>query len=241
MHIQEATASNSSDRAELIEQFGGLVHRIAWRMAQRTPAHIEFEDLKSVGVLGLLDAADRFDASVGGSFATYAELRIRGAIMDELRALDWVPRSVREKESRLAQAERRVQHQMGRPGTDAEVSDALGISEDALHALRSHAHVGPLIRAGSVGVGDLLEQIPARQGTDPETRAARQSERRLVRAGLSQLDPRARAVLQQSYFEGVRLKEIGRKMGLTESRISQIRSQALRRLQPILRQLEAQP
>jgi RNA polymerase sigma factor for flagellar operon FliA len=238
MKGEQMSAVRDTRRNDILQQYGGLVHRIAWNMARRMPQHVEFEDLKSAGVLGLLDAADRFDATVGGSFATYAELRIRGAIMDELRALDWVPRSVREKESKLARAEKSVRRRLGRPGTDPELSAELGISEAELRRLRAQAHVSPLIRAGSAGQGgDLLDQLPGRQGTDPETRAARQSERRLVWACLSRLDERARTVLQKSYFEGVRLKEIGRQMGLTESRISQIRSQALRQLQPMVRQM----
>ena len=216
---------------EVLRQYGWLVHNIAASLARRMPPNVEFDDLKSAGIVGLLDAAQRFDAGKGGSFRAYADLRIRGAIMDELRMLDWVPRSVRQKETRLARALRDVRERLGRPGSDAELCAELDIDLEALNALRIKAQVGPLIRAGSMGTdGDFFDSLPDTDANDAELLTVRQGERDLVRQAMTLLPAREREILCKSFFENMRLREIGEEMSVTESRISQLRTQALSNL-----------
>ena len=215
----------------VLRQYGWLVHNIAASLARRMPPNVEFDDLKSAGIVGLLDAAQRFDASKGGSFRAYADLRIRGAIMDELRVLDWVPRSVRQKESRLARALRDLRDRLGRPGTDAELCAELDVSAEALHILRVKAQVGPLVRAGGLGnEGDFFDSLPDPAARDAEVLSVRQGERNLVRQAMALLSSRERDILRKSFFESMRLREIGDEMNVTESRISQLRTQALSNL-----------
>ena len=206
------------------------------------PPNVEFDDLKSAGIVGLLDAAQRFDASRGGSFRAYADLRIRGAIMDELRMLDWVPRSVRQKESRLARAERDVRDRLGRTGTDAELCAELEIDADGLQALRLKAQVGTLVRAGSLGTdGDFFDSLPDPEASNAETLVVRQGERDLVHHAMTLLAPRERDILRKSFFENMRLRDIGGEMSLTESRISQLRTQALANLKRTVVRLRRSP
>lgn len=224
-----------ADRAlvydDALRQYGWLVQSIAGKLARRMPPNVEFDDLRSAGIVGLLDAAQRFDDSRGGSFRAYADLRIRGAIMDELRALDWVPRSVRQKETMLARAERKVRERWGRPGTDAELASELKIDVDAVRTLRIKAQVGTLVRSSSVGgEGDLFDTLPDHDACDAEALSVRQGERELVQEAMALLCERDQQILRQSFFDGQRLRDIGDAMGLTESRISQLRTQALSNL-----------
>lgn len=123
----------NSTRDQLILEYAPLIKYIAQKIAARLPANIELDDLISSGVIGLMDAIDKYDSSRDNKFKTYAEFRIRGAILDELRAQDWVPRSVREKAKQLERVYSRIEHEKGRHATDEEVCDALGISRDEFH------------------------------------------------------------------------------------------------------------
>lgn len=226
---------------DALRQYGWLVHTIAARLVRRMPPNVEFDDLKSAGVVGLLDAAQRFNASQGGSFRAYADLRIRGAIMDELRILDWVPRSVRRRESRMARAERDVRDRRGRQGTDAELCAELQVDVEALQALRAKAQIGTLVRAGSMGTdGDFFDSLPDPEACDAEALSVRQGERDLVQQAMALLTAREQSILRKSFFENMRLRDIGGELSLTESRISQLRTQAMANLRRAVVRLRGQ-
>ena len=120
------------NREAVIKEYAPMIKYVANRIAMRLPPHIELDDLISVGVLGLIDAIDKYDASRGAKFKTYAEFRVRGAILDELRSMDWVPRSVRQKASALDGVVQKLQNELGRPPEDDEIAGAMGISMDEL-------------------------------------------------------------------------------------------------------------
>lgn len=217
------------ERATLLQQYGWIVRRIATRVARRLPAQICVDDLTSAGTVGLLDALARFD-DADGNFVAYAHLRVHGAIMDELRQLDWVPRSTRAKAGRLAAAVDRLEGDLGRTPTDDELAEALDLSLSDLHTLRDDATVGVLTCSGCLSEeGDFFDAVPA-ETPDPEALVMRQSQRDWILRALTHLDAREQIVLRRSYLEGARLKQIGTELGLTESRVSQLRSKALRRL-----------
>ena len=133
------------NREAVIKEYAPMIKYVANRIAMRLPPHIELDDLISVGVLGLIDAIDKYDASRGAKFKTYAEFRVRGAILDELRSMDWVPRSVRQKASALDGVVQKLQNELGRPPEDDEIAGAMGISMDELFNTINETKSMPLL------------------------------------------------------------------------------------------------
>ena len=190
------------------------------------PLHIENADLLSYGIFGLMDAIERFDKSRGATFETYATSRIKGAVRDELRAIDWVPRSVRSKASAIEHAKTTLQGELRRDPENAEMAAALGTSERALdHARRQVMH-SQLIALDELHVGD------AGGGPvyDPIEDCERRETRSIVATALSHLAERERLVMTRYYFEGLTLAQIADDLDVTESRVCQIHTKALRRL-----------
>ncbi len=205
------------DRNTVIERYAYLVNKVAYRLLARLPANIELDDLKSAGVIGLIDAAEKFDASKS-NFRSYAEIRIRGAILDELRALDWVPRTVRQSKTNIERARRAVTARLGRPATDDELADELGLTPDEF-VVEDRA---------------FLETVADPQAEDPETTREENERRVVLLDAMQQLDERSRLVVGLYYFEDMSLRDIGSILGVTASRISQIHSKAVRELHGIL-------
>ncbi len=229
-----------SARDRLVMQHVSLVRTLAHRLARRLPAQVETSDLISVGVLGLIDAADRYKPSLGVPFDAFARRRVQGAMLDSLRELDWAPRSLRRLRRKLDSAIASLRHALGREPDDAEIARAMTMSEceyaRALEQLRT-LEIGSL-RQLDASAGDgagLLELC-----VDPGDGAAAHVERKelaqhLARA-LAQIPERERQVLALYYEQELTLAEIGRVIGVGESRVCQIRSQAFGRLRVILRE-----
>ena len=231
---------SSADRAvrdQLIVLYSPLVKFVAGRVAVGLPQHVEQADLVSYGVIGLIDAIERFDPVRQVKFETYAIPRIKGAIIDELRAIDWVPRSVRSKARALEQAHSTLEAQLLRAPTDAELAAELDVSEDELaETLRQMSLVGvaALDEVFMVG-GDRTERTTLGD-TIPDATAGpvavfedKESKEILAKA-IAQLGDREKTVLSLYYYEGLTLAEIGEILGVTESRVCQIHTKAVLQL-----------
>jgi RNA polymerase sigma factor FliA len=231
-------AAPTSDEA--IRSYLPLVRRVVQRLAVRKPPHIELDELLSWGVEGLLDAFKKYDATKRAAFTTYAQFRIRGAILDHLRAVDWVSRSVRQKASLLERTYHRLEGTLGRPATEEEVADALGMRLAQLHELLAeigHMTLFSLEDLGLAGGADRaqLDRLLARSDTDPMQTLLSRERVALVSGALDQLPEKERTVVALYYHEGLTMREVGAVVRLTESRVSQLHAQALLRLRALLR------
>jgi RNA polymerase sigma factor for flagellar operon FliA len=222
----------SADQAEqLVTAHLDLVRRVAHHLAARLPASVQIEDLVQSGMVGLIEASRQFQFGQGATFATYAGIRIRGAMIDELRRSDWTPRSVHRNSRRIAEAIQQVESREGRAARDAEIAAALGTTIDDYQAMLQDSASTRIL-----GLEDLFgeDMDPDRllPGDDPGP--SEQFERDRFRDALAQalagLPEKERLVLSLYYDEELNLREIGAIIGVTESRVSQIRSQALHRL-----------
>ena len=221
-------------RDTLIRETIGLVRRVAGRLALRLPPHVELDDLESAGIPGLLAAIEAYDPDMEVDFAAYAQVRIRGAILDELRSLDTLPRSLREKARRIDRATMLLQQRLLRAPSDHEVAEYLGMDLDAyfrvLYELRGGLQLS--LDAGRPGGGDEEENgdppTLAECRTPDPWRALALSERRaMLGAIIDQLPPSERTVLSLYYYEELTMKEIAAVLEVSESRVSQIHSAAL--------------
>ncbi len=229
-------------RDTLIVAYAPLIKYIAQRIAARLPANIELDDLMSAGVIGLMDAIDKYDASRDNKFKTYAEFRIRGAILDELRAQDWVPRSVREKAKQLEKAFAKIEQEKGRQATDDEVCDVLKISQDEYYSMLNQVRSVSLLSfedftSFSKADKRSLNSIVANRagGSTPFNEVTLATLKKLVAEAIRELPEKQRLVLSLYYYEDLNLKEIGRVLDVTESRVSQLHTQAILRLKGKLR------
>lgn len=231
-------------REQAIQNYAYLVDKIAHRLIMRLPANIELDDLKSVGMIGLIDSIEKYSDDKGSHFKVYAEIRIRGAIMDELRALDWVPRSVRECKSLIQKTQNKLSQELGRAPTAEEMAQELNLGIAEYQNLKSKANVKSIIsyedlNTRSDSPRDILESIPDHQQLDPESIQEKQDELTFIHKALRQLPDRPRMVLSLYYLEEMKLKDIGSLLGVSESRVSQIQSQAIKLIKPILKKLRA--
>jgi RNA polymerase sigma factor for flagellar operon FliA len=223
-------------RDELVMAHVGLVRAIAARIGRRLPAQVEISELVSVGVLGLIDAATRYQPSLGVAFDAFARRRIQGAMLDALRQLDWVPRSIRKLQRSVESTMTRLRHTLGREPEDGEIAADLGLSpadyDAALDELRG-AELASIRQASGEDGASWLEMA-----IEPEAGPYVQLERRDLRARLAQaigqLPERERLILALSYEQDLTLAEIGQVIGVSESRVSQLRTQAIARLRSML-------
>lgn len=218
-----------------------LVKHVAGRIALLLPPHITKEELISAGVLGLLDALHKFDSSKGSNLRSYCILRIRGAILDELRRLDWVPRSVHRDARRIASAQHNVAQKLGREPHDVEIAEEMGISVTQLHSMLDRVKPSSFLSLNDpvFGADDsdslIQEEVLADSATpDAFQEMLRKEEREILLAQLKQLPEVQRQVLVLYYLEDLRLREIAEVLNLTESRISQIHTLAIARLRTAL-------
>lgn len=224
-------------RDRLLLHYAPLVKYVAGRVGTGLPAHVDVADLVQSGVFGLADAIERFEQERGLKFETYAMQRIRGAILDELRAQDWVPRSVRTRAREVERALERLESRLQRSATDAEVAEELGISVTELRdlyaqlQLTSVVALDELVAAGRAGGGtSLAETLPDDKVAEPGAVLDSAESRRLLAQAVSQLTDRDRVVVTLYYFENLTLAEIGRVLGVTESRVCQLHTRAVLRL-----------
>jgi RNA polymerase sigma factor for flagellar operon FliA len=225
-------------RDELIVQYSPLAKYVAGRVAVGLPRSIEYADLVSYGMFGLIDAIEKFDADRGVKFETYAIPRIRGAVIDELRSIDWVPRSVRAKARAVEEAYAALESRLGRSPADAEVAIEMGISENELQdilstiSLTGVAALDDVISGSVDGGGDAptLGDVLADKGDDPGTLYEDRETKRALVAAIGSLEERDKLVLALYYYEGLTLAEIGKVIGVTESRVCQIHTKLVLRL-----------
>jgi len=227
------TPTGQPEREQLVQRFMPLVKRIAYHLMARLPPSIQFEDLVQNGMLGLLDAIDRYQEGFGAQFETYATQRVRGAMLDGLRENDWLPRNLRRELRRIETAISQLEHAHGRAPSERELADALGMSlpdyQKTLQEARGHQLVYLEDFAGE-GDEDFLE----RHFTDDEANPANIFEdhslkKQLVDA-IGRLPEREKLMMALYYEQELNLREIGEVMGVTESRVCQLHSQAIARL-----------
>jgi len=215
----------------LVMRHAELVKRIAYHLAGRLPASVEVDDLIQAGMLGLLEAAANYTADRGASFETYAGIRIRGAMLDALRKLDWAPRSVHRKARAAAAAIREIEAQFGREARDGEIADRLGVSIGEYHKI---AHDAASCRIASLddtnGDDDSLLGRVEDEGADPFLDATEDGFRAALARAIQELPERERLVMSLYYDDELNLKEIGAVLKVTESRVCQLHGQALVRL-----------
>ncbi len=216
---------------EVIEAYLPLVKSIAGSIIARCPANVELDDLVNVGVIGLMDAAERFSSAYGKPFRSYAELRIRGEILDELRSNDWVPRSTRKKFERINKVRRKLERERGPGVSDREVADALGINLETYHQVTGRSQTGNFLSFEDLGVHDdehrdLLEALKG-DSPEPDALLRVQELEGILAKAISELPHRERITVYLYYYQELSQKEIGRILGVTESRVSQIHTKAL--------------
>ena len=226
--------SPAPERDRMIVEHYPLVRVIASRMVRRFPAHVEVEEFINTGMLGLIDAVDRFDSARGVTFKAYAEIRIRGAIVDVMRESDWIPRAVRRRFTRLDTARADLCRRLGRDPSRDEVARELGVTAAEYDDLCEGAQIRRLVlldaptdEEGDSSIGDHVagdEESTLDRWIDAETRAG-------VADAIQRLPDKERAVVTLYYQRGLSLKEIGETLGVTESRACQIRGAAVKRLQ----------
>jgi RNA polymerase sigma factor FliA len=225
-------------RETLIVHYSPLVKYVASRVATGLPANVEQADLVSYGIFGLIDALEKFDPSREIKFETYAIPRIRGAIIDELRSLDWVPRSVRFKAREVEKANAELESRLKRAPTDAEIAGHLGVSLSELHDIVtqiSFVTVTALEEVVSAGADrgeslSLLDTLADLAATDPVSGVEGTETRAMLAGAINGLSEREKVVITLYYFEGLTLAEIGEVLGVTESRVSQLHTKAVLRL-----------
>jgi RNA polymerase sigma factor for flagellar operon FliA len=231
-------------REQLVLAFSPLVKYVAGRMSSGLPAHVEESDLISYGLLGLISAIERFDTSREIKFETFAMTRIKGSIIDELRSLDWVPRSVRARARQIEKANSKLEHELHRAPTDQEVADELEMSleefQDSLTRISNSSVVAlDELWTLSDSSGDqvsLLDTIQDPDAIDPSAAMdATEMKDRLADA-IARLPEREKLVVALYYYENLTLREIGEVLGVTESRVSQLHTKAVLRLKSALQQ-----
>jgi RNA polymerase sigma factor for flagellar operon FliA len=242
-HYKDRNTADARER--LILHYSPLVKFVAGRVAAGLPQNIEQSDLVSYGIFGLIDAIDKFDPGRGYKFETYAISRIKGAIIDELRSIDWVPRSVRAKARSIERAYSKLENELRRSPEDREVAGELGMTEQELATVLGQiSFVGvvaldELLSAGSErGSGATVGDTIAGAGHDPVEAFESEEMRQVLADAINRMPDRERLVLTLYYYEGLTLAEIGGVLGVTESRVCQIHSALRRRLREQLRDEE---
>ncbi len=225
----------SSDE-NIAVRYAPLVKRIAHHLLARLPSNVQLEDLLQAGMLGLLEAHSNFDPSKGASFETFAGIRIRGAMIDDIRKGDWVPRSVHRNSRMISQAIAEIEQETGRDARDNEVAQALGVDVEEYRMMLMESNVGHMLDFEELGVTEdhFSEGMVGEQQT-PYDKLQSFSFRDSLAEAIAGLPERERLVLALYYDEELNLKEIGEVIGVSESRVSQINNQAMLRLQSRLR------
>jgi len=229
----------TTQQATVLQNYS-MVRAIAYKIHQRLPRTVEVDDLVSVGVIGLMEAMDRYDAQRSVPFETYARHRIHGAIMDSLRAQDWVPRSVRRKADHLERSRARLRENLGRTPTSAEMAKDLNLTVDKFEQLIKGSEIRKVLSLDAPVATDnptpLVEQVASSEESVLSQWQDREVRDALIQA-IRQLPDRERSAITLYYLNEISLKEVGAQLGVTESRACQICSSAIKRLRFRLRNL----
>lgn len=223
--IQAQTGEN-----DLVVQNAPLVKRIAHHLLARLPESVQLEDLIQAGMIGLLEAARQFDSSHGASFPTYAGIRIRGAMLDEIRRLDWTPRSVHRRGREVAQAVREIENRTGRDARDSEVMEELGMSADEYHQALRDVSTAKLFSLDEVSPVTGEAREPEGDDDGPAQHLEDAGFRQSLAAAIRTLPEREQLVMSLYYEQELNLREIGEVLGVTESRVSQIHGRIMLKL-----------
>lgn len=238
MRVMTEYQTDPGQRDALVMAHVDLVKAMASRLGRRLPSQVELSELVSVGVLGLIEAANRYQPSLGVPFDAFARRRINGAMLDALRGLDWVPRSLRKLQRDVDQALTRLRHTLGREPEAPEIAAALGVSVDDYDAKLDELRLAEVAVVQAAGTGDesvgLLDVAIDEQG--PYGQLERRELRARLADALTRLPERERLILAMSYEQEMTLAEIGLVIGVGESRVSQLRTQAVSRLRSLLRE-----
>jgi RNA polymerase sigma factor for flagellar operon FliA len=223
--------ANVKGQQSFLEQYSDLVKRIAHHLLGRLPPNVLLEDLIQAGMIGLMEAQQNYDGSKGASFETYAGIRIRGAMLDEIRKGDWVPRSVHRNSRAVSQAINELEMKLKRDPTDIEVAQHMEMSLDEYHSVLSDINCSRLVGIDDLGVSeDVIAPAEESGENNPFQGVADENFRQALVDSIKSLPEREALVLSLYYDEELNLKEIGEVLGVSESRVSQIHSQSMQRL-----------
>ncbi len=220
-------------REKIILEYAPLVKLVAGRLSMYLGYNVEYDDLVGYGIFGLIDAIDKFDSLKAVKFETYASLRIRGAILDQIRKMDWIPRTIRQKQKRIDTAIKEIETMQGRNATDEEIAQSLGITDDEYLDWQSQMKV-----TGVVSLNEFMEQgseVPSDQNTQsrfdgPEEVLEKDELKKMLMQALELLTEKEKKVILLYYYEELTLKEISRVLEVSESRISQLHTKALQKM-----------
>lgn len=228
------------EKEELIKSYLPLVKKVVHRLAGRLPSEVDIREMLNSGIIGLVDALEKYDPKHETNFSTYAQFRIRGAILDSFRSQDWAPRSLRHKSHKLETAYQRLEQKLGRAATDEEVAAELGVDVETLQRLLGEVGGVVMLSFEELGFGHGEDRFQADEvlpsnSPDPLNKLLGGEKVSIVARALDRLPEKERLVISLYFYEELNLKEIGEILGVTESRASQIRSRALIRLKNYLK------
>ncbi len=220
-------------REKLILEYAPLVKLVAGRLSMYLGYNVEYDDLVSYGIFGLIDAIDKFDSMKAVKFETYASLRIRGAVLDQIRKMDWIPRTIRQKQKKIETVMKTIEAETGRVATDEEIARSVGISDEDYLAWQSQMKI-----TGVVSLNEFMEsgsEIPAEQNEQhrfegPEEVVEKEELKKVLGQAMELLTEREKKVILLYYYEDLTLREISDVLEVTESRISQLHTRALKKM-----------
>lgn len=230
----EYARTKSSDiREQLILEYAPLVKLVAGRLSMYLGYNVEYEDLCSYGIFGLIDAIDKFDTMKDVKFETYASLRIRGSILDQIRKMDWIPRTIRQRQKQIDAVMKEIEATKGRPATDEEIAKGLGVTDEEYAQMQSQMKI-----TGVVSLDEFMEsgaEVPSSQSTQyrfetPEEALDKVELKQKLVEALAMLTDKEQKVVTLYYFEELTLKEIANVLDVSESRVSQLHTKALQKM-----------
>ncbi|MCB1936703.1 MAG: RNA polymerase sigma factor FliA [Nitrosomonas sp.] len=234
------TATGIKEKEGFVDEFAPLVKRIAYHMMAKLPASVQVDDLIQAGMIGLLDAISRYEGSYGRQFESYAAQRIRGSILDELREADWLPRSIRKKMRQIEVAVAKLEQQNGCAPSEQELASELDISLDEYHSTLQSARGAQLIYYEDFQQDDeepFLDRLMVDDDSNPLNTLVDESLRKSLIEAIDNLPPREKLVMGMHYEQEMNLREIGEVLGVSESRVCQLHTQAIARLRGRMRSL----